>query len=94
MNSGMKNVAHNQINSVISSQNAMPMLDQHTGTNSHHQQQTNSSKLITNRASNEQNIIQQQSSTSTKKVSSLPHAKALYDFTSKENGLVKCYLPG
>lgn len=75
----MKNASHNQINTAISSQNELPLLDH--------------PKLITKRAVDEQNIIQQPSSTSTKKNPSnaltVPHAKALYDFVSKENGFVK-----
>lgn len=80
---GMKNASHNQINTAISSQNEFPLLDL---------QQINHPKLITNRALDEQNIIHQPSSTSTKKNPSsaltVPHAKALYDFVSKENGFV------
>lgn len=83
---GMKNASHNQINSAISSQNEFPLLDQ--------QPQLSHPNLITlNRALDEQNIIQQPSATSTKKTASvaptLPHAKALYDFISKENGFVE-----
>lgn len=78
---GMKNASHNQINTAISSQT--PLLDQQ-------QQHMNNSKLISNRALEEQNIIHQQSSTSNKKSPSVgltvPHATALYDFVSKENG--------
>lgn len=79
---GMKNASHNQTN--ISSQNEFPLLDH---------QQLNQPQLIKTRASNEQNIIRLQSSTSTEKnpsaVLNLPHAKALYDFVSKENGFVE-----
>lgn len=60
--------------------------------------QTNSSKLITNRASEDQNIIpsnrQQHHNISTKLYSNsigIPHARALYDFTSKENGYKKLF---
>lgn len=81
----MKNASHNQINTAISSPNAICLLDQ--------QPQIHDSKLITNRTSDEQNIIPQQSSTSSKKIPSggqtVPHAKALYDFVSKENGFVE-----
>lgn len=81
----MKNASHNQINTAISSQNEFPLLN--------HQPQLNHQNVITNRALDEQNIIHQPSSTSSKKTTSgavtVPHAKALYDFVSKENGLVK-----
>ncbi len=80
---GMKNASHNQINAAISSQNELPLLDLS-------QQPLNHSNLINNRASDEQNIIQQPSSTSTKKNpnTTVPHAIALYDYGSKENGYV------
>lgn len=81
----MKNASHNQINSAISSQNDCPLLDQQ-------RPQLSQPNLIT-RAVDDQNIIHQPSATSTKKnanvATTLPHAKALYDFISKENGFVK-----
>lgn len=80
----MKNASHNQINTAISSQNEFPLLN--------HQPPLNHPNVITNRALDEQNIIHPPSSTSSKKTTSgvltVPHAKALYDFVSKENGFV------
>lgn len=98
--SGMKNASHNQINNGISSRkpasnNASviaPVNSTNFAKNTGLNHQTNSSKLITNRALEDQNIIpsnRQQQNFSTKQFSnsiSIPHARALYDFTSKENG--------